>query len=202
MDFVRIEQIEVGPEKSVSRLKAVLKDRGFGKAVEFPVEPDGGEAETGTVVVGYATELAPRAVAVAPEAALLLVTSFLLRPSGEGTQMSILDPQVLSVVPDQGDLESVIEELRTRTLDVFDGVRRGEAGEGESGGGEGHDEQGGGEDPMSRVEQRLYELLLDAMDNLSEKDVRKNPDQILLLSKAYAVVASLRTAEEVELHLA
>ena len=82
-----------------------------------------------------------------------------------------------------------------------DRVRRREAEEGESGGGEGG-EQGGGEDPMARVEQRLYELQLDAMDNLSEKDVRKNPDQILLLSKAYAVVASLRTVEEVELHLA
>lgn len=207
MEFVRIEQIETGPEKAVSRVKRALKDAGFGTVFEMPVEPDGEDAAAGTLVVGYATELAPRAVAVAPEAALLLVTSFLLRPSGEGTQMSILDPQVLSVVPDQGDLESVIEDIRSRTLEVFDGVRRGQAGEGESGEGEGDDAQwgdgqGGGEDTMSRVEQRLYQLLLDAMENVSEKDVRKNPDQILLLSKAYAVVASLRTAEEVELHLA
>ena len=42
---------------------------------------------------------------------------------------------------------------------------------------------------MSRVEQRLY-------------DIRKNPEQLVLLPKAYAAAESLRTAEEVELHLA
>ena len=38
--------------------------------------------------------------------------------------------------------------------------------------------------------------------DLSDKDVSKTPDQLLVASKAYAVIASLRTAEEVELHLA
>ena len=199
MDLLRIEQVETNPQKVASRVKRALKDHGFGKLTEFPVEAAAGDAPAGTLVVGYATELAPRAAAVAPEAPLLLVISVLLRASGEGTQFSILDPQVLSVVPDEGDLSKLVEELRGRTLDVIEQVRCARSeGEGESGADEGIINQ----DRASELEQRLYALLLEAIEGLFEKDVRKNPEQILLLSKAYAVVASLKAAEEIELHLA
>ena len=194
MDFVQIEHVETDPQKAVSRLGAALRDSGFGQVVRFSVEE--GDGERGTLVVGYAAELAPRAVTVAPDAPLLLVTSILLRPSGEGTHISILDPQVLSVVPDEGDLQAVVEDVRARALGALEQVRAGDATS------EGEEDDEGAANRMSQVEQRLYGRLLEAIDNLAENDLSKTPDQLLVLAKAYAVVASLRTAEEIELHLA
>ena len=53
-----------------------------------------------------------------------------------------------------------------------------------------------------QVEERLFRLFLEAADAISGGDALQDSTRIFELAKAYAAVASLKRAEEVELHLA
>lgn len=196
MDFVRIEQLEVPPEQAFRRLKMVLQEQGFGNILKVPAQPAEGEGQqiASTLVIGYASELVSKATAIVPEAPLLLTSTFLLRASGKGTHIGILDPQVLSLVPNQQELQSIVDDLRARTLKVLDQMK---TASGNEKGAEGAPEQRAVE-----VEQRLYDVILRAIEALPKEDLAQNSDKIFVLSKAYTAIASLRRTEELELHLA
>jgi hypothetical protein len=204
MEFVRIEQLESPPRKVVARLKQVLGQQGFGSVAEL--EPTGdeqkgeGPAADSVLVVAYCSDLGSRAHAIAPEAALLLTTTFLVRPSGSGSQVSILDPQVLSLVPNREELQGVVRDMRERTQQVLQDVKKDGADEHASD--EGAADESSSESGIrpEQVEQRLYQSILQALDQLGD-DVGKNSKRLFVLAKAYAAVASLERAEEVELHL-
>lgn len=197
MEFVRIEQLEVPPKDAVEQLKSVLPKVGFGKVMEMSAGQGGdGEKDGGsTMVVGYATEVASEAVAIAPEAPLLLTATFLLQPSGKGTQMSIVDPQVMSLVPTEHEMQSVVDEVRRRTLQAVDLLRTSKP-DAET------QQNGAQQDRAAEVEQRLFGAILTALDELPSEDLAQRSERIFLLSKAYTAIASLRRTEEIELHLA
>ncbi|MBS0264500.1 MAG: hypothetical protein JSS02_21375 [Planctomycetes bacterium] len=52
-----------------------------------------------------------------------------------------------------------------------------------------------------QVEQRLYGLILEAIEAVSEEDLAQSSERIFTLAKAYTAVASLTRTEEIELHL-
>ena len=196
MEFVPTEQVEVPPERAARHLKTVLQQQGFANTTELPASKADAnqQQDSSMLVIGYATELAADALAVTPEAPLLLTVTFLLRPSGNGTHVSVLDPQVLSVLPTEKDLQSVISDVRARTLEALKQLKATV-----------HDQvslDAASNDRAREVEQRLYAAIVRALEALSDQDLAQTADRIFVLAKAYAAIASLKRTEEIELHLA
>ena len=193
MEFTRAQEIEALQEEAVSRLKQVLKQHGFDQTAEIRAskagEGDGQPDGAGTLVTAYNSQLSSRALEIAPEAALLLTSTFLVRQSGERSQVGVLDPEVLSIIPERQELQSVVEEMRTRVARVLDDVTNPQQEDTSAASAE-------------QVEQRLYGLILQAIDAVSKGDPAQSSDQIFVLAKAYTAVASLKRTEEIELHLA
>lgn len=193
MEFIRTQQLDVPLKEALAHLRRVLKAQGFGRTAEIhtvaPAESEGGGDGTHTLVTGFSSDLARRALAVAPEAALLLTATFLVRQSGDGSLVSVLDPEVLSLVPEQQELQSVVSDVRARIQRVLDGIK---------------DPPPAGAPTASadQVEQRLYEVMLEAIDAVSREDLPQGAERIFTLAKAYTAVASLSRTEEIELHLA
>lgn len=199
MEFVRIQQVEFRPEQAVRRLRRTLKRNGFSQPVELNPSGDGegGQEQGSRLVVAYCAELASRTRSIAPEAALLLVVPFLIQASGAGSQMITLDPEVLSLVPGRSDLQTVVRDLRDRMDRTIEGVKVGSDSEEEE-----EESESSIQSTLAseQVEQRMYSLILEGLENL-EGELPKKADDVLTLAKAYAAVASLNRAEEVELHL-
>ena len=193
MEFTRAQAIEVPQEEAVSRLKQILKQHGFDQTAEIHAskagEGDGQRDGAGTLVTAYCSQLASRALAVAPEAALLLTTTFLVRQSDERSQVGVVDPEVLSIVPERQELQSVVEEMRTRVEKVLSDVKNPQ-------------QEDASAASVEQVEQRLFGLILQAIAAVSKGDPAQSSEQIFVLAKAYTAVASLKRTEEIELHLA
>ncbi|MBS0264501.1 MAG: hypothetical protein JSS02_21380 [Planctomycetes bacterium] len=103
MEFIRAQELAVPPKEALRRLKRALKQQGFDQTAEIhaaaPTGSEGRRSGTYTLVTASNSQLSPRALEIAPEAALLLTTTFLVHPSAEGSRVGVLDPEVLSLVP-------------------------------------------------------------------------------------------------------
>ena len=125
MEFTCTQEIEVPQDDAVSRLKQALKQQGFEQTAEIRAskarQGDGEQNGASTLVMAYNSQLASRALEVAPEAALLMTTTFHVPQFGERSQVGVLDPEVLSIIPERPELQSVVEEMRISVERVVGG---------------------------------------------------------------------------------
>lgn len=192
MEFIRTQQLDVPQQEAIHRLRHALKQQGFDRIAEIKADAGQGESKQDrahVLVAAYNSQLASRVVAVVPEAMLLLAATFLAQPKGTGSQISVLDPQVLSIVPERQELQSLITEVRSRIEKVLEEVTNPQQATAPGASAE-------------QVEQRLYGLILEAVETVSKKELAESVDKIFVLAKAYTAVASLKRTDEIELHLA
>lgn len=193
MEFTRTQEVEISQKEMVSHLKQVLKRQGFKQSAEIraPKASEGEDEREAafTLVNAYNSQLASEVLKIAPEAVLLLTITFLVRQSGERTQVGVLDPEILSIIPERQDLRPVVEEMRNRIEKVLDEIKT-------------PPRKDLSEFSADQVEERLYELILQSIDAISKGDPVQCCDQIFVLAKAYTAIASLKRIEEIELHLA
>ena len=192
MEFARSQVLQLQQKEAVRRLRHVLTRQGF-KATEIDVseaakEEEGQANGPRTLVFAFCQQLAPRALEVVAEAYLLLTSAFLVHPSGEASKIEMLAPEIRSLVPEREELQSVVEEMQSRVDRVFDEVAQAQ-------------NENPAEASADRVKKRLYEVILSGIDAVSQGDLAQSSEDVFTLAKAYAAVASLDRAEEVELHL-
>ena len=206
MDFTSVQTLELNPSEALRRLKMVLQREGFAETAEVDfsgllrtakVE----EVEFCTLVNAYDPKLVQRILEVAREAALLPATSFLVREYNGGSLVEALDPRLLAVAAARPELQPIAEDARARVDAVLAQLpKEPEPAAPEVGAPASSEDQSG--ELSGQVEARLFRLILEAAEAVSGAESLQDSARIFELAKAYAAVASLKRAEEVELHLA
>lgn len=183
MEFARVQETDLPQQDAVRRLKRVLKHQGFNNITEIHA------SESHALVTAYNSQISSRALEIAPEAALLLTATFLVRQSGEGSRVAVLDPEILSVIPEGQELQSIIGDLRASIAKVLENINK-------------LQQQNASDALADQVEEKMYGVILEALEAVSNEDIPQRSEHIFTLAKAYTAVASLTRTEEIELHLA
>ena len=105
--------------ETVKRVRAALKDQGFGVLTEIDVratlQDKLGEGMEDYLILGACSPpLAHRALGVDRRIGLLLPCNVVVRADGDQTVVEALDPQVMVAVSRQPDLKPVAEEATRR----------------------------------------------------------------------------------------
>ena len=206
MDFTSVQTLETNPGEALRRLKLVLQREGFAETTEVDFAgllrtAKAGEVEFCTLVNAYDPKLVQSTLEVAREAALLPATSFLVREYNGGSLVEALDPRLLAVAAARPELQPVAEEARARVDGILGQLaNEPDAPTPETGTLDVPEPEAG--DLSGQVEDRLFKLILEAAEAVSGGEALRDSGRIFELAKAYTAIASLKRAEEVELHLA
>lgn len=114
--------------ETVERVRAALKDQGFGVLTEIDVratlQEKLGEAMEDYVILGACNPpLAHRALGVDRQIGLLLPCNVVVRADGDATVVEALDPDIMVEVVGREELRPVAEEARRRLVSALDTVR-------------------------------------------------------------------------------
>ena len=205
MDFTCVQALEIKPAEALRRLKFVLQREGFAQTTEVDIagllsREEGGEVEFCTLVNAYDPKLVRRTLDVAREAALLPATSFLVREYDGGSLVEAVDPQLVAVVPGRPELQPVAEDAWARIDGVLGQLsEEPDPGAVEGGAPAAPETEAGA--LSGQVEERLYRLILQPAEAVPGGEALQDSARFEL-AKAYAAIASLKRAEEIELHLA
>jgi uncharacterized protein (DUF302 family) len=106
-------------DDTVARVRAALKDQGFGVLTEIDVratlkEKLGEDMEPYLILGACNPPLAHRALAVDRRIGMLLPCNVVVRVDGDATVVEALDPQIMVGVTGQGELASVADEAAAR----------------------------------------------------------------------------------------
>jgi uncharacterized protein (DUF302 family) len=110
----------------VERVRAALKEQGFGVLTEIDVratlrEKIGAEMEDYLILGACSPPLAHRALDIDREIGLLLPCNVVVRTDGPGhTLVQALDPQVMVQVTGRSELKEVADEASTRLRAALD----------------------------------------------------------------------------------
>jgi uncharacterized protein (DUF302 family) len=109
----------------VQRVRAALKDQGFGVLTEIDVQATlrdklGEEMEDYLILGACNPPLAHRALEVDRRIGLLLPCNVVVRADGDDTVVEALDPQVMVGVSGQSALEPVADEAARRLAAALD----------------------------------------------------------------------------------
>ncbi|MFD4366214.1 DUF302 domain-containing protein [Rhodococcus sp. NPDC058521] len=105
---------------AVERTRAALKDNGFGVLTEIDMQATlkakiGVDMEQYLILGACNPRLAHRAVGVDRQIGLLLPCNVVVRADGDGVIVEAMNPEIMSAVTEEPDLEPVVVEA-TRLL--------------------------------------------------------------------------------------
>ena len=114
--------------ETVERVRAALKDQGFGVLTEIDVHATlrdklGEEMEDYLILGACNPPLAHRALGIDREIGLLLPCNVVVRSDGGDTVVEALDPQVMVAVSGQPAFKPVAEEAAGRLAAALDTLR-------------------------------------------------------------------------------
>jgi uncharacterized protein (DUF302 family) len=114
--------------ETVERVRAALKDQGFGVLTEIDVRATlrdklGEEMEDYLILGACNPPLAHRALGIDREIGLLLPCNVVVRSDGDDTVVEALDPQVMVAVSGQPAFKPVAEEAAGRLAAALDTLR-------------------------------------------------------------------------------
>lgn len=128
MDYGMTTRVRAPFSETVERVRAALKDQGFGVLTEIDVRATlrdklGEEMEDYLILGACNPPLAHRALGVDRRIGLLLPCNVVVRADGDQTVVEALDPQVMVSVSGQAALEPVAEEATRRLAAALEGLR-------------------------------------------------------------------------------
>jgi uncharacterized protein (DUF302 family) len=111
----------------VDRVKAALKDQGFGVLTEIDVkatmrEKLGVEMQDYLILGACNPPLAYRALGVDPDIGLLLPCNVVVRADGGTTLVQALDPQTMVAVTGRSEIKSIADEATARLRAALDSL--------------------------------------------------------------------------------
>jgi uncharacterized protein (DUF302 family) len=127
MDYGMTTRVRAPFSETVERVRAALKDQGFGVLAEIDVRATlrdklGEEMEDYLILGACNPPLAHRALGVDRRIGLLLPCNVVVRADGDQTVVEALDPQVMVGVSGQAALEPVAEEATRRLTAALEGL--------------------------------------------------------------------------------
>ena len=128
MDYGMTTRVRAPFAETVERVRAALKDQGFGVLTEIDVRATlhdklGEEMEDYLILGACNPPLAHRALEVDRRIGLLLPCNVVVRADGDHTVVEALDPQVMVGVSGQSALEPVAEAATRRLAAALEGLR-------------------------------------------------------------------------------
>ena len=113
-----------GPDV-VDRVKAALKEQGFGVLTEIDGKATlrdklGVEMEDYLILGACNPPLAHQALGIDPQIGLLLPCNVVVRADGEGTLVQALDPQTMVTITGRPELKDVADEATARLRAALD----------------------------------------------------------------------------------
>jgi uncharacterized protein (DUF302 family) len=128
MDYGMTTRVRAPFSETVERVRAALKDQGFGVLTEIDVRATlrdklGEKMEDYLILGACNPPLAHRALGVDRRIGLLLPCNVVVRADGDQTVVEALDPQVMVGVSGQVALEPVAEEATRRLTAALEGLR-------------------------------------------------------------------------------
>lgn len=111
--------LEVPYEQAVAQVKDALKAEGFGILSEIDVqrtlrEKLGAEMESYVILGACNPQLAHRALTEEPEIGLLLPCNVVVRATGAGSRVDIIDPEAMLGIVGNERVRAVAEEAKQR----------------------------------------------------------------------------------------
>ncbi|HZD73595.1 MAG TPA: DUF302 domain-containing protein [Actinomycetota bacterium] len=127
MDYGMTVRLRAPFAETVERVRAALKDQGFGVLTEIDVRATvrdklGEEMEDYLILGACNPPLAHRALEVDRRIGLLLPCNVVVRADGDQSVVEALDPQVMVGVSGQPALEPVAEEATRRLAAALEGL--------------------------------------------------------------------------------
>lgn len=109
----------------VERVKAALKEQGFGVLTEIDVQATlrdklGVEMDDYLILGACNPPLAHRALGIDPQIGLLLPCNVVVRADGDGTLVHVLDPQTMVAVTGRSELKEVADEATAHLRAALD----------------------------------------------------------------------------------
>ena len=128
MDYGRTIRRRQPFAEAVARVRAALKEQGFGELTEIDVratlQEKLGETMEDYLILGACNPpLAHRALGVDRRIGLLLPCNVVVRSDGGDTLVEALDPQVMAKVSEQPGLEPVADEAAEKLTAALESLR-------------------------------------------------------------------------------
>mgnify|MGYP000347792644 CR=1 FL=1 len=119
MDFTRRVELDTTYDDAIARVKAALKEQGFGVLTEIDVRQtlkDKLDIDVDPqIILGACNpQLAHRALEIDPRVATLLPCNVVVRTEDSRTVVEALDPRIIAEVPDNPALAPIAEEAGQR----------------------------------------------------------------------------------------
>jgi uncharacterized protein (DUF302 family) len=119
MDYGRGVTLALPYGEAVDRVREVLADQGFGVLTEIDVRATlkaklGEDMEDYVILGACNPPLAHRALEVDRRIGLLLPCNVVVRATGQGTTVEVLDPRIMVAVTGRDDLEPVAKDAAAR----------------------------------------------------------------------------------------
>ena len=129
MDYGMTIKLQQPFAETVERVRAALKEQGFGVLTEIDVratlQEKLGETMEDYLILGACNPpLAHRALEVDRRIGLLLPCNVVVRSEGGGTIVEALDPQVMAKVSEQPGLGPVADDAAGRLTAALESLRR------------------------------------------------------------------------------
>jgi len=121
MPYGRTVLVDEPVPQAVERVKAALKEQGFGTLTEIDIQATlkeklDADVEPYVILGACNPRLAHRALQAEPDVGLLLPCNVVVRTHGERTMVSAVDPQMIADFMDHPELRGIAEEA-TELLD-------------------------------------------------------------------------------------
>jgi uncharacterized protein (DUF302 family) len=121
MPYGRTVLVDEPVTQAVERVKAALKEQGFGTLTEIDIQATlkeklDADVEPYVILGACNPRLAHRALQAEPDVGLLLPCNVVVRTHGERTMVSAVDPQMIADFMDHPELRGIAEEA-TELLD-------------------------------------------------------------------------------------
>lgn len=128
MEYARTLTVDLGFEEAVTRVKEAFKEQGFGPLTEIDVQATlrqkiGAEMDPYLIIGACNPDLAHRALAAVPTVGVFLPCNVVVRVAGGRTVVEAMDPDVMSSVIDDPDLERIAAEAAERVQAALDSLR-------------------------------------------------------------------------------
>lgn len=127
LDYGRVATVELGFAEAVERVRALLKDQGFGVLCEIDVaktmkEKIGADFRPYLILGACNPQLAHRALSAEGQLGLLLPCNVVVQSQGGKTLVSAVDAAKMLDVVGNPQLREIAEEANARLGKVIDGI--------------------------------------------------------------------------------
>lgn len=129
MSYTRDITLDIPHDEAVTKVRQALAEQGFGVLTEIDVQATlrdklGQDMEAYVILGACNPQLAHEALRIDRKIGALLPCNVVVRQQDAGSAVYVLDPQVISSVPDRAELQPVAEEASRRLDAVLAALRR------------------------------------------------------------------------------